>query len=199
MRNRETFVYLAIETLICEKRRNIGLLNALAYPYYLPQTNELEPTNTKGQCQNQSSTVQHKKKSEEIKNSNEWISQGRRFKRRHSDPIINKKSYEHSNQYGILMDKDEEEYEEYENKEKNAQTKWNDPHQRNMKNDNKYNADNVSLEDMDEVIRTHSHDIQEVTRDSETYKECKECEDIKEACGYLLGEFKRMEEYCANV
>ena len=28
--------YLAIETLIYEKRRNIGMLNALAYPYYTP-------------------------------------------------------------------------------------------------------------------------------------------------------------------
>ena len=121
------------------------------------------------------------------------------FKRRHSYPIINNKSNAHSNQYGKLIDKDDKEYEEYEHKEKNTPTKWKEPNKRDTKDDNKYHVDNVSLEDMDEVIRPYSHDIQEVTRDGETCKEYKECEDMKEAYGHLLGEFNRMEEYCVNV
>ena len=86
-----------------------------------------------------------------------------------------------------------------EHKEKNSPTKWKEPNKRDTKDDNKNHADIASLEDMDEVIRPYSHDIQEVIRDGKTWKECKECQDIKEAHGHLLGEFNRMEEYCVNV
>ena len=33
-------LYVAIETLLCKKQKNLGMFSALAYPFYLPQAKE---------------------------------------------------------------------------------------------------------------------------------------------------------------
>ena len=50
---------LAMETLTCNKWRNIGILNTRACPCYLPQAKDFKTKNANGHSQSQNNTVQN--------------------------------------------------------------------------------------------------------------------------------------------
>lgn len=120
-------IFLALETLIYEKRKSIGMLRACA-PQYYPQyyTENNEENNSDKRCpQNKDTSIEHtrsessqKKEGTTEKHTNEWITKGKIF-RRHSFP--NKKTtISNSNMYDILREEeDASRYKYEENQEEN--------------------------------------------------------------------------------
>ena len=107
-------IFLALETLMHEKRKSIGMLRVCA-PQYYPQyyTENNEENNSDKRCpQNKETSIEHarsessqKKEGTTEKHANEWIAKGKIF-RRHSFP--NKKTaISNSNMHDILCEEED--------------------------------------------------------------------------------------------
>jgi len=177
-------LYTVLETLIYEKRRNLGMLSTNALPFTMPQTNDCERKITeKKKSQNITGHNIHNTRenntNENKRVDNVWINKGRQFKRRHSYPTSTTQSNMDINLYAILGESNEENNNDNENESEGitGDIKMKIKKQQQQKKmKSEYDVEEMSVESVEAYISG-----------------CKECAKHNDELEEILGEYKRME------
>ena len=190
-----------LEALICKKRRNIGMLSAIASPYYPPQNNDCERKITeKKQSQNDTGhdnlIAPEKNANQHEKAGNAQINKGKHFKRRHSHPVSTTSTCMDNNPHAASGERNEDndnakDESEVANKE-NHKTK---KKKNRRKKRNKHNVEEMPVESVGAHITGCNKCAQHNDELEETLWEVERLATEAESCDNALGECESRSTY----